>query len=141
MRFESVHALLDEHVSDEFAFEFVLDAVIQSLAKEKAEKKEAATAHDGPPHGAQPEQTQQGQAREGEAQEAEAQEGGDRGGAVVEEEDEEAAFNAAVEAAFDDAAEEHRIVAPRDGVVELVHVGVGDQVDNAQLLVTLAEEE
>jgi biotin carboxyl carrier protein len=36
---------------------------------------------------------------------------------------------------------EHRIVAPRDGVVELVHVGVGDQVDNAQLLVTLAEEE
>ena len=36
---------------------------------------------------------------------------------------------------------EHRIVAPRDGTVELVHVGVGDQVDNAQLLVTLAEEE
>ena len=36
---------------------------------------------------------------------------------------------------------EHRIVAPRDGTVEHVHVGVGDQVDNAQLLVTLAEEE
>jgi biotin carboxyl carrier protein len=36
---------------------------------------------------------------------------------------------------------EHRIVAPRDGVVEQVHVSVGDQVDNAQLLVTLTEEE
>ena len=36
---------------------------------------------------------------------------------------------------------EHRIVAPRDGVVEQVHVSVGDQVDNAQLLVTLTEED
>ena len=36
---------------------------------------------------------------------------------------------------------EHRIVAPRDGVVDQVHVSVGDQVDNAQLLVTLTEEE
>jgi biotin carboxyl carrier protein len=36
---------------------------------------------------------------------------------------------------------EHRIVAPRDGIVEQVHVSVGDQVDNAQLLVTLTEEE
>ena len=36
---------------------------------------------------------------------------------------------------------EHRIVAPRDGVIEQVHVSVGDQVDNAQLLVTLTEEE
>jgi 3-methylcrotonyl-CoA carboxylase alpha subunit len=36
---------------------------------------------------------------------------------------------------------EHRIVAPRDGTVAQVHVDVGDQVDNAQLLVTLAEEE
>ena len=35
---------------------------------------------------------------------------------------------------------EHRIVAPRDGTVERVHVTVGDQVDNAQLLITLAEE-
>ena len=36
---------------------------------------------------------------------------------------------------------EHRIVAPRDGVIEQVHVSVGDQVDNAQLLVTLTEED
>jgi geranyl-CoA carboxylase alpha subunit len=35
---------------------------------------------------------------------------------------------------------EHRIVAPRDGIVEQLHVTVGDQVDNAQLLVTLADE-
>ena len=34
---------------------------------------------------------------------------------------------------------EHRIVAPQMAV-EHVHVGVGDQVDNAQLLVTLAEK-
>jgi 3-methylcrotonyl-CoA carboxylase alpha subunit len=36
---------------------------------------------------------------------------------------------------------EHRIIAPRDGTVAQVHVDAGDQVDNAQLLVTLAEEE
>ena len=35
---------------------------------------------------------------------------------------------------------EHRITAPRDGVVETVHVSVGDQVDNGQLLVSMAEE-
>ena len=35
---------------------------------------------------------------------------------------------------------EHRITAPRDGVVEMVHVAVGDQVDNGQLLVSMAEE-
>ena len=35
---------------------------------------------------------------------------------------------------------EHRIVAPRDGIVEQIHVTAGDQVDNAQLLVTLADE-
>ena len=33
---------------------------------------------------------------------------------------------------------EHRITAPRNGVVESVHVNVGEQVENAQLLVTLA---
>jgi biotin carboxyl carrier protein len=36
---------------------------------------------------------------------------------------------------------EHRITAPRDGVVESVHVNVGEQVENAQLLVTLAAVE
>ncbi|MED5346878.1 MAG: biotin/lipoyl-containing protein, partial [Pseudomonadota bacterium] len=35
---------------------------------------------------------------------------------------------------------EHRITAPRDGVVASVHVAVGDQVDNGQLLVSMAEE-
>lgn len=36
---------------------------------------------------------------------------------------------------------EHRIVAPRDGVLEQLHIAAGEQVDNAQLLATLAEEE
>ena len=36
---------------------------------------------------------------------------------------------------------EHRITAPRDGVVAKVHVRADDQVENGQLLVTLAEEE
>ena len=36
---------------------------------------------------------------------------------------------------------EHRITAPRNGVVESVHVNVGEQVENAQLLVTLAAVE
>jgi propionyl-CoA carboxylase alpha chain len=35
---------------------------------------------------------------------------------------------------------EHRITAPRDGVIETVHVTIGDQVDNGQLLVSMAEE-
>jgi biotin carboxyl carrier protein len=35
---------------------------------------------------------------------------------------------------------EHRITAPRDGVVEEVRVEVGDYVDAHELLVTLAEE-
>jgi biotin carboxyl carrier protein len=35
---------------------------------------------------------------------------------------------------------EHRITAPRDGVIETIHVAVGDQVDNGQLLVSMAEE-
>jgi propionyl-CoA carboxylase alpha chain len=36
---------------------------------------------------------------------------------------------------------EHRITAPRDGVIAQVHVHAGDQVENGQLLVTLAEQE
>jgi biotin carboxyl carrier protein len=36
---------------------------------------------------------------------------------------------------------EHRITAPRDGVVESVHVSEGEQVENAQLLVTLTATE
>jgi 3-methylcrotonyl-CoA carboxylase alpha subunit len=35
---------------------------------------------------------------------------------------------------------EHRITAPRDGTVAGVHVNVGDQVENGQLMVTLEEE-
>ena len=35
---------------------------------------------------------------------------------------------------------DHRITAPRDGVIETVHVTIGDQVDNGQLLVSMAEE-
>ena len=35
---------------------------------------------------------------------------------------------------------EHRITAPRNGVIDAVHVSVGDQVDNGQLLVSMAEE-
>jgi propionyl-CoA carboxylase alpha chain len=36
---------------------------------------------------------------------------------------------------------EHRITAPRDGIVNNVHISVGDQVEIEQLLVTLEEEE
>ncbi len=36
---------------------------------------------------------------------------------------------------------EHKITAPLDGIVSDMHVSVGDQVDNGQLLVTLVEEE
>ena len=35
---------------------------------------------------------------------------------------------------------EHRITAPRNGVIDAVHVSVGDQVDNGRLLVSMAEE-
>ena len=34
---------------------------------------------------------------------------------------------------------EHRITAPRNGVIDAVHVSVGDQVDNGQLLVSMAK--
>ena len=36
---------------------------------------------------------------------------------------------------------EHRITAPRDGIVGSVQTEVGEQVENEQLLVTLEDEE
>jgi 3-methylcrotonyl-CoA carboxylase alpha subunit len=35
---------------------------------------------------------------------------------------------------------EHRITAPRDGIVSEIHVVTGDQVANGELLVRLAED-
>lgn len=35
---------------------------------------------------------------------------------------------------------EHRITAPRDGIVSEIHVVTGDQVGNGALLVRLAED-